>query len=80
MLKDVGMTVPKSRETRAVYTYAVTRGMRACNNNNMRNLKLKDVGRVTHVIVVACPHPLCLPYILQHFNGNVFTLVSPIFH
>ena len=33
MLKDVGMTVPKSRETRAVY--AATQGVRACNNNNM---------------------------------------------
>ena len=39
--------------------YAVTQGMSACNNNNMRILKLEDVGRVMHVIVVACPHPLC---------------------
>ena len=39
MLKDVGMTVAKIRETRAVYMYAAIRGMRACNNNNMRNLK-----------------------------------------
>ena len=47
MLKDVGMTVPKSRETRAVYIYAATR---PCNNCNP---KLKDVGRVTHVIIIA---------------------------
>ena len=64
MLKDVGMTVPKSRETRAVYIqqhgmragnmrnpklsiYAARQGMRACNNNNMRNPKLKNVGRVS---------------------------------
>ena len=58
MLKDVGMTVPKSRETSVVYICSNTgneetificgmkavhnmhqdmRGMRACNNNNMRN-------------------------------------------
>ena len=41
MLKDVGMTVPKIRETRAVYNYAAIQGMRACNNNNMRNPKIK---------------------------------------
>ena len=29
--------------------------MRAYNKNNMRNPKPKDVGRVTHVIVVAMP-------------------------
>ena len=28
MLKDVGMTVPKSRETSAVYIYAAIQGMR----------------------------------------------------
>ena len=73
--KDVGMTVPKSRETSAVYIcsntglylyaarqssilYAPRQGMRACNNN-MRNpsLHLFHYG-VTHVIIVACPHPL----------------------
>ena len=42
MLNDVGITVPKLRETSAVL-YAARQGMRACNNNNMRNLKLKDV-------------------------------------
>ena len=39
-------------------------GMRACNNNNMRNpsLHLFYYG-VTHVIIVACPHPLsCCTY------------------
>ena len=73
MLKDVGMTVPKSRETSAVYMqqdrdegniYAARQGMRACNNN-MRNpsLHLFYYG-VTHVIIVACPHPLsCCIYI-----------------
>ena len=82
MLKDVGMTVPKSRETSVVYIcsntgnegtificnktkdegsilYAPRQGMRACNNNNMHNptLHLFHYG-VTHVIIVACPHPL----------------------
>ena len=55
----------------------------------MCNLKLKDVGSVTHVIVVACPHLLrcciyclcfytfwyCYSYILQHFNQNVLHLI-----
>ena len=35
VLKDVGMTVPKSRETSAVYMQQD--GMRACNNNSMHN-------------------------------------------
>ena len=64
MLKDVEMTVPKSRETSAVYSYmqdedsiiicsktgnegsiyAVRQvGMRACNNNNMRNPIIKEM-------------------------------------
>ena len=65
MLKDVGMTVPKSRETSAVYIcsntgdegsificsktgdegsiYAARQGMRACNNNNMRNPIIKEM-------------------------------------
>ena len=61
MLKDVGMTVPKSRETSAISNntgdegsinicsktgdegsiYAARQGMRACNNNNMRNPIIK---------------------------------------
>ena len=51
MLKDVGMTVPKIRETSAVYMqqdrgiYAATQGMKACNNTNMCNPTMKDVGR-----------------------------------
>ena len=66
MLKDVGMTVPKSRETSVVYIcsntgneetificsktedegsilYAPRQGMRACNNNNMRNPIMKEM-------------------------------------
>ena len=67
MLKGVGMTVPKSRKTSAVYMrktgdegsiYAARQGMRAYNNTNMRNPIIKDVGGVMHVIIVACPHPL----------------------
>ena len=49
MLKDVEMTVPKSRETSAICSktgdersiYAARQGMRACNNNNMRNPIIK---------------------------------------
>ena len=73
MLKDVGMTVPKSRETSICSKtgdegniYAARQGMRACNNNNMRNPIPKSRCRdgVTHVIIVACPHPLsCCIYI-----------------
>ena len=63
ILKDIGMTVPKSRETSVVYICRNTGnegtificGMRACNNNNMRNpsLHLFHYG-VMHVIIVAC--------------------------
>ena len=65
MLKDVGMTVPKSRKTSAVVyicnktgdegsificsktgdegsIYAARLGMRARNNNNMRNPMIKE--------------------------------------
>ena len=75
MLKDVGMTVPKSGETSA------------CNSNSMHNPKIKDEDRV---MIVACPHPLsCCIYtplvsllfgtVIQHFNGNFFTSVSLVF-
>ena len=39
--------------------YARRQGMRACNNNNMRNpsLHLFHYG-IMHVFIVACPHPL----------------------
>ena len=37
MLKDVGTTVPKSAERNKCSIYAATQGMKACNNNNMRN-------------------------------------------
>ena len=45
--------------------YAARQGMRACNNNNMRNPIIKEMlGGVTHVIIVACPHPLsCCIYV-----------------
>ena len=44
LLKDVGMTVPESRETSAVYTmYAARQGMMSCNNNNMRNPIIKEM-------------------------------------
>ena len=75
------MTVPKSRETSAVYIcrntgnegtifihsktenecsilYAPRRGMRACNNDNMRNPSLNLYG-VTHVIRQS-PFPVLL--------------------
>ena len=41
MLKDVGITVPKSRETSAVY--AARQRMRACKNTNMRNPIIKEM-------------------------------------
>ena len=49
MLKEIGMTVPKSRETICSKTgdegniYAARQGMRACNNNNMRNPIIKEM-------------------------------------
>ena len=35
-----------------------------------------------HIYIYSCFFNFwcCHPYILQHFNGNIFTLVSPIFH
>ena len=79
MLKDVGMTAPKSRyicsntgnegtificsktEDEGSILYAPRQGMRACNNNNMRNPIMKEMwggGGYAYVIIVACPHPL----------------------
>ena len=52
--------------------YVARQGMRACNNNNMRNpsLHLFYYG-VTHVIIVACP---------QSLSCCIYTaLVSPLF-
>ena len=60
MLKDVGMTVPKSAaicnktgDEGSIFIcnktedegsiYAARQGMRACNNNNMRNPTLKEM-------------------------------------
>ena len=48
MLKDVGMTVPKSRETSVVYI---------CSNTGNEGTIVFHYG-VTHVIIVACPYPL----------------------
>ena len=75
--------------------YTARQGMRACNNNDMRNpsLHLYYYG-VTHVVIPCLAAYIlpsssvllhiyctcfstfwhCHPYILQHFNGNVFTL------
>ena len=45
--------------------YAARQGMRVCNNTNMRNPhSKKDVGGVTHVSIVACPHACLAAYIL----------------
>ena len=48
MLKDVGMTVPKSRETSVVYIYAATQGMRDYIYKRKKHFikMLKDVGMV----------------------------------
>ena len=52
MLKDVGMTVPKvEKQVQYICSktgdegniYAARQGMRACNNNNMRNPILKEM-------------------------------------
>ena len=55
MMKDVGMTVPKvEKQVQYICSktgdegsiYAAKQGMRACNNNNMRNpINKRDVGR-----------------------------------
>ena len=70
--------------------YAAKQGMRACNNNNMRNPSLHPL-----ILGYACYYccmpsfPVllhiyctcfstfwhCRPYIFQHFSGNVFILL-----
>ena len=68
MLKDVGMTMPKSRETSAVYMQQD----RGCNNNT----KIKDVGRI---MIVACPHPLSF-CIYTALVSLLFGTVIPYLH
>ena len=84
MLKEVEMTVTKSRETRAVYIcsktgdegsiYAAKQGMRACNNTNKHNpsLHLFYYG-VTHVSTVACPARLSVRK-SQRERGEVYCI------
>ena len=92
MLKDVGMTVLKSRKTSAA-----RQGMRACNNTNMRNPIIKHVGGLRMLLLLHALIPCLAAYILPSspvllhlfsyflalsslhptFNGNVFT---PLFH
>ena len=38
--------------------YAPRQGMRACNNNNMRNRIMKDVGRGLYFLALSSLHPL----------------------
>ena len=64
MLKDVGMTVPKIRETRAVYMQQY-RGMRACNNNNMHNPKLSIYAATQGMRACNNNNMRNPPYILQ---------------
>ena len=67
MQQDRGMgTVYMQQDGDEGSIHAARRGMRAvymqqdaCNNNNMRNPSLHHFYYgVTHVIIVACPHPL----------------------
>ena len=84
VLKDVRITVPKLRETRAVYMQKRQR-MRAYNNSSMHNPKIKGIGRDYAFIIVAYPHPClvayityfsnfwcCYPYIFQHWLMEMF--------
>ena len=75
MVKDVGMTVPKSRETSAVY---MQQDIYACYYCCMPSSPV-----LLHIILPSSPVLLhiyctcsstfwhCYPYILHHFNGNV---------
>ena len=76
MLKGVGMTVPKSRKTSAVYMrktgdegsiYAARQGMRACNNTNMRNPIIKGVGGLCMLLLLHALIPCLAAYILHLF-------------
>ena len=84
VLKDVGMTVPKTsavymqkdRDEGSIYMYTARQEMRAYNNNNMRNpYNRRDAGRVTYVMFVACPHPCLATYIL--LSCCIYTALIP---
>ena len=71
--------------------YAARQRMRACNNTNMRNTIIKDVGVLRMLLLLHALIPCLAAYILHlfsyflvlsslhpsTFNGNVFT---PLFH
>ena len=61
--------MPKSREISAVYTYVARQGMRACNNNNMRNPSLHPL-----ISGYACYY-CCMPSIpvLLHIYCTCFS-------
>ena len=71
--------------------YVARQGMRACNNTNMRNPIIKDVGGLCMLVLLHALIPCLAAYIVHLFsyflvllslhtsifNGNVFT---PLFH
>ena len=64
------MTVLKSRKTSAVYIgdegsiYAARQGMRACNNNNMRNTPTSFIMALHMLVLLHALIPCLAAYIL----------------
>ena len=73
MLKDVGILVPKKHRNKVKVQHACRQGQGiiTCNNHNIRNpisLHLKILKGATHVMIVACYHPLPLPACMLHLT------------
>ena len=65
MLDNVGMAVPKIIQTRCS-TYAARQWMIACNNNNMRNPIIEDVGRGLRMLLLLYAIIHCLAAYVLH--------------
>ena len=55
--------------------YAARQGMRACSKSNRDVALIPCVVAYTYILHLFPTFWHCHPYIFQHFNGNVFTLL-----
>ena len=63
MLKDVGMEVPKSIETRSKFSMHADKGSGYIPTS---------INGVTHVMIVACYHPLPLSACMLNFDPYIW--------
>ena len=102
MLKDVGMAVPKSRETSVKKyekvgkqylcsktrdegsIYAARQGMRAFNNNNMRNPIIKQYSNFISIVslfLLRLKMEVSVPSLHRESTDSLISLtVQPIYH